>query len=402
MNWRFANRSQPVVKPVVKPTASSPVTTINLSGGFACPDLLPDIAAAAIIAAQHYRQEGMQYSSSFGLDDLRQAIASLMEQEGVRCGRNNILIVNGAKQGLDLICRIFLNPGDGVIVTAPTYMTALSIFRNFEVEFIAIPPDSQGIDIKNLEASLSQRQRSGKPAPKLLFDVPDFHNPSTITTSLVRRQQLLALARRYDFVIVEDNPYGKIRFEGEELPPIKALDDEGRVIFLGTASKILAPGLRLGWVVADEQMIARMAAQKAEGGTSAYLQRIFTLLLQDGTVARHIEQSKARLILHRDAMMTALAHHLPDLRFTKPEGGYYLWLELPPEMDADKLVAAALARGVAVYSSRISDPFQRENSQLRLCYSYEEPARIEEGIKRLATAFATSLFATSHAIGERL
>jgi len=380
MQWRFATYSHSVAKQTTALSAG----IINLGGGFACPDLLPDISVAAMRAATQYRQEVMQYCGSLGLDDLRDAITTYMEQEGVACVRDNILIVNGAKQGLDLVARIFLEPGDGVIVSAPTYMSALSIFRNYGVDFIAIPQDDQGLDVEQLEAVLRMRQQSGKRAPKLLFDVPDFHNPSGITTSLPRRLAMVALARSYDFVIIEDNPYGKIRFEGAAVEPIKSLDDQGRVIFLGTASKILSPGLRLGWVVADAQIIAAMAAQKAEGGTSPYLQRILVELLQDGTLVHHIEQSKAQLRIKRDVMMAALARYLPDLTFRKPEGGYYLWLELPFGVNSDEVAISALEQGVVVYSGRVSDALQKEDSHLRLCYSYCTPLQIEEGIKRLS------------------
>ncbi|TPM07399.1 MULTISPECIES: PLP-dependent aminotransferase family protein [unclassified Mesorhizobium] len=360
---------------------------VDLSGGYAFPACLPDVTREAAIAASTYRSETMQYTDVLGLDDLRDLIVSYVREDGVVCHRDNVMIVNGAKHGLDLTCRAFLFSGDRVIVTAPTYMTALSILRTHDVEFLAIRQDEDGIDTEDLEARLVEAQALGEPLPKLLFDVPDFHNPTGITTSLDRRRHLVALAERFGFLIIEDDPYRRIRFEGEPVAPTKSLDATGVVVALGTASKIVAPGLRIGWVIAEPTIIKRIATYKADGGTSPFNQRIFAELLRTNQIDGHIKTLIEELRAHRDAMVDSLASLLPAATVRKPSGGYFLWVELPPDVDADVLAGLCPRFGVKAYSGRLSFPGQPTQNALRLCYSFEDSARIKIGIGRVADAY---------------
>lgn len=360
---------------------------IELSGGYAFPQFLPDVTREAGIAATAYRHETMQYAEVLGLDDLRDLIVSFVGADGVSCGRDNVMIVNGAKHGLDLICRAFLRPGDRVIVTAPSYMTALSILRTHQVEFLSIRQDDDGIVADDLETQLVNDQAEGRPLPKLLFDVPEFHNPTGVTTSLARRRQLVELANRFGFLIIEDDPYRRIRFEGEPVPPIKSLDARGVVIALGTASKIVAPGLRIGWAIAEPAIISRMASFKADGGTNPFSQRIFAELLRTNQIDGLVAKLVAELRLHRDAMISSLATALPEATVRKPPGGYFLWATFPTGTDVDLLSALAPAYGVRIYPGRLSYAGQPLLPAIRLCYSYEEPERIAEGISRLGRAY---------------
>jgi 2-aminoadipate transaminase len=380
---RFASRSRPVAAGGKK----LPEGTIDLSGGFAYPELLPDISLEAQIAARDFRLETMQYSGTMGLDDLRDEVVKYVSRDGVACERDNVLIVNGAKHALDLACRVFLDPGDSVIVTRPAYITALSILRTFQVTWLTVSQDEEGLDTAELESALKARREAGLPLPKLLFDVPDFHNPTGITTSAKRRRELVALAADYGFVIIEDDPYRKIRFEGSPVAPVKSHDADGVVIAVGTVSKILAPGLRIGWAIADRDIVSRMAAQKSDGGSSAYLQRICVELMRNGQVEHHIQSITETLKRHRDAMVAAFATHLPEVKINTPEGGYYLWAELPAGMDSDMLAGVALEHKVALYSGTLCYAEQPESRFLRLCYSYVAPGEIEEGVRRLAAAF---------------
>lgn len=273
------------------------------------------------------------------------------------------------------------------MVTAPSYMTAISILRTHEVNFLPIEQDDQGLRVDILEQTLQSALEAGEKMPKLLFDVPDFHNPTGITISLERRRSLIALAERFGFMIVEDDPYRRLRFEGDPVPPLKSLDTNGVVIALGTASKILAPGLRIGWVIATEEIIERMAAQKSDGGTSAFNQRIFIELLRGNQISHHIDDVSAELRKHRDAMLTALAKYIPDAEVRKPEGGYYLWAKLPADVDADVLAALALQNGVKVYSGRRCYCLDPLENALRICFSYEDETRILEGIARLGSIY---------------
>jgi 2-aminoadipate transaminase len=299
------------------------------------------------------------------------------------------MVVNGAKHGIDLACRVFLDPGDLVIVTAPTYITAIAIFRSHEAGCLAIPQDAEGMLTDELEAKLADMQERGEALPKLLYDVPDFHNPTGVTLSAERRQKMVELARRFGFVIVEDDPYRRIRFEGADVPAIKSYDDAGVVISVGTSSKIVAPGLRLGWVIADPALVAAMAGHKADGGTSAFTQRILVELFRGNRVAGHIDELTATMKVHRDAMLEAFARYLPDARIRRPHGGYFLWVELPDGIDSDALAAAALARGVGVHSGKICYAKDPKSNFLRVCYSFVSPEQIDRSIALLGTAYAS-------------
>lgn len=383
--YRWARRAQDTVAPAVTATAHG--NAIQLGGGYGFPDTLPDIVAEAVAAAEA-KAETLQYGPLYGLDDLRDTIVAYLAQDGIVAARENILVVNGAKHGLDLACRVFLEPGDTVIVAAPTYLTAVHILKDAEASFLSIPQDEEGMDTALLRRRLEERRDNGGPMPKLLFDVPDFHNPTGITMSAARRRDLVALAEEFDFVIVEDDPYRRIRFEGEPVPPIKTFDTKGRVIGLGTVSKILAPGLRVGWVNADPAIVRRMAAHKSDHGTCPLLQRIIVQLFQNGQVDHHIATLTSLLRVHRDAMIAAIRRHLPGTSVRTPNGGYFLWLELPADVDADELVRRAAAEGVSVFSGRLSFAEEAPGQFLRLAYSFATPARITEGVQRLGRAYA--------------
>lgn len=365
-----------------------PRDLIDFSGGFAFPACLPDISReAGLAAAADYRAETLQYSDVMGITQLRELIAVQAQQDGVQCASENVMIVNGAKHGLDLACRVFVEPGDAVIVTAPTYMTALGILRAHEAVFLPIGQDEAGINTVELEARLTEIETAGRPLPKLMFDVPDFHNPTGITTIAERRRKLVDLAERFGFVIVEDDPYRRIRFEGEAVPPIKSFDRKGVVIALGTASKIVAPGLRIGWVIASLEILRRMAGQKSDGGTSPFNQRIFIELLRGNQIARHVDQLTVELKRHRDVMASALRELIPDCRIRVPQGGYFLWVGLPPDVDADILAGLGALQGVKTYPGSLCFPDAPRENALRLCYSFPSPAEIREGVGRLSRAY---------------
>ena len=329
----------------------------------------------------------MQYGPLMGLDDLRDAIAAQVAEDGVICARENILVTNGAKHATELACRCFTEPGDKVIVSAPTYMTTLQMFRNEGVELLAIQQDRDGMRTDMLAERLESMAAGGQRLPKLLFDVPDFHNPTGLTLSLERRRQLLDLAAAYNFVIIEDDPYRRIRFEGEPVPPIKSMDRDGRVIAVGTVSKILAPGLRVGWAIGAAEVVRRMALQKSDGGSSPFNQRIVASLMRSNKMKNHIDAVTSHMREHRDAMIAALAEYLPDAKVRTPRGGYFLWAELPPHVDAAAVCAAALKHGVEVSPGRVCFPNEDPGHFLRFAYSFNNPGQIAEGIMRLGLGY---------------
>ena len=382
-NYRFARRAEVLGSSVY----DHPPGSIMLSGGSAYPPLLPDISHEAADAARAGATESMQYGPLMGLDDLRDCIAAYVAEDSVTCTRDNILITNGAKHATDLACRVFTEPGDRVIVTTPTYMTTLQGFRNHGVNLLAIPQDEAGMNTDILEGRLETLAANGEAMPKLLFDVPDFHNPTGITMSLDRRRKLIDLALRHGFVIVEDDPYRRLRFEGASIAPIKSLDEHGVVIAVGTVSKILSPGLRVGWAIAEPEIVRRMALQKSDGGSCPFTQRIIVNLMRSNKMKRHIEEVADQMRLHRDAMIDALAEEIPEFKVRRPEGGYFLWAELPEGISGEAVAARGSDHLVDVSPGRLCFPDVDPGNFLRFAYSFAGPDEIREGIRRLGKAY---------------
>ena len=359
---------------------------VVLSSGLAYPPLLPDVVREAMEAARERPRETLQYGPIMGLDDLRGEVARFVGEDGVDCTRENVLITYGAKSALDLACRVFTEAGDRVIVTRPTYMTALQIMRLHGVSFLDVGQDEDGLDTEELETKLRRLRANGEAMPKLLFDVPDFHNPTGITTSAARRRRMVELAQSHGFVILEDDPYRRIRFEGEPVPPLKAFDEAGVVVGLGTVSKILAPGLRVGWAVGAPAVVERMAMQKADGGTNPFCQRVVTDLMRGNKMAAHMSDLAEQMRRHRDVMVESLATFLPQARVRVPAGGYFLWVELPEGSDAEAIAALALERGVEVSSGRLCFPNEVPGHHLRLAYSFVDRDAIRNGVRALGEA----------------
>jgi 2-aminoadipate transaminase len=360
---------------------------IMFASGDAYPEGLPDVSEFAQRAAVNYRTETLQYAPRSGLPELRDWIARHLHGEGIRVDVDNILICNGAKQGIELAGKLFLDPGDAIVVTRPTYQSALGVFRGWEAEFVEVSMDADGMIVDELAATLEARERRGQSAPKLLYDVPEFHNPTGVTLSRARRAALVELAQRHRMLILEDDPYRRIRFAGEPVPPILALDPAGCVIGLGTFAKLVAPGLRLGWVVANREVVERMAAMKADGGTCPFTQRILIEYCRAGRFDADIRERVMTYRAHRDVMAQAVREHLPEASFDLPQGGYYLWLRLPEGVDGDALARRAEALGVQVLPASQFHATPGPPNYVRLAYSYASPSEIVEGVRRLARAF---------------
>ncbi|MEX0347432.1 MAG: PLP-dependent aminotransferase family protein [Rhizobiaceae bacterium] len=381
--FRFARRAEALGKSVYDHAPG----VIMLSVGSAYPPILPDLSREAAEAASAFVSESMQYGPLMGLEDLREAIASYVAADGVRCTPDQVLITNGAKHATDLACRVFTEPGDKIIVTTPTYMTTLQCLRSHGLSFVAIPQDSEGMRTEILERRLATIRANGEALPRLLFDVPDFHNPTGITMSLERRRHLLRLAKEYGFVIIEDDPYRRIRFEGESIPPIKSMDTDGLVIAVGTVSKILAPGLRIGWAIGEPEIVRRMGLQKSDGGSCPFTQRIIVDAIRSNKLAEHIDLVTKHMRDHRDAMVEALADYLPEAKVRPPKGGYFLWAELPEGVSGDAVTARAVEHGVEVGSGRLCFPNEDPGNFLRFAYSLVPPDKIRDGIQRLGRAY---------------
>jgi 2-aminoadipate transaminase len=360
---------------------------IMFASGDAYPESLPDVSEFAQRAAVKYRTETLQYAPRPGLPELREWIAAHLSGEGIRVDAEQILVANGAKQGIELACKLFLDPGDAIVVTRPTYQSALGVFRGWEAQFVEVGIDADGMIVDELAATLAERATRGLPAPKFVYDIPEFHNPTGVTLSRGRREALLELATRHRMLILEDDPYRRIRFAGTPVPPIQALDREGCVIGLGTFAKLVAPGLRLGWVIATRDIVGRMAAMKADGGTCPFTQRILIEYCREGRLEPDIRDRVRTYRAHRDVMAQAVREHLPQARFDLPQGGYYLWLRLPDGVDGDRLATLAEAQGVQVLPASQFHATPGPRHYVRLAYSYASPSEIVEGVRRLAVAF---------------
>jgi 2-aminoadipate transaminase len=377
--------------PGVMPTAA-PHDNIAFDSGHASPSVLPDLTAEAGRALSAHRAETLQYAPRPGLPELRSWIVEYMNADGAKVTRDNILVTNGAKHAIELICRLLLDEGDSIVVTAPTYFTSIPIFRSFGVSFTEVPQDADGLVVSELASTLARLESEGQALPKLVYNVPDFHNPTGVTMSLERRRALIELALRYRFYIIEDSPYRKVRFEGTSVPSLKAIDRDDRVFYVGTFSKLMAPGLRVGWVAAAPDLIARMIQLKTDGGSCPLTQRVIVEFCAAGRLTAHIEEVQRAYRERRDHMVAALRRELPEATFDVPNGGYYIWVTLPAGTDGDAVARAASEGGVTVIAG--SKFFARTDlgprlNHLRLAYSHATPDEIDEGVRRLANAFRT-------------
>lgn len=367
---------------------------ISFDSGHACPDLLPDLTEEAMRALGEHRSETLQYSGRPGLPEMRDIIAGMLREDGVvGATPSRVIVVNGAKHGLDLLCHLLLDPGDTIVVTAPMYFTAIPIFRGFGVDYIEVGQDQEGLSVDELEEALKRHRSAGGKPPKFIYTVPDFHNPTGLTMSLRRRKDLLAIAAGNGIPVIEDSPYRRVRFEGTSEPSLAALDEHGLVLGLGTFSKLVAPGLRVGWVFAPEPVIARLIQMKTDGGSCPLTQRIVVEFCKAGRLAAHVQTVQGRYREHRDRMIAALARDLPDVEYEVPMGGYYLWLRFPSGTDTDALAARALEAGVSTIAGsrfyakqgpRAGGHGELPRRHMRLAYTHASPREIDEGIGILA------------------
>jgi 2-aminoadipate transaminase len=366
---------------------------ISFDSGHAFPGVLPDLAAEADAALSQFRPETLQYAPRPGLAELRQWIADYTRADGgCDVTAENVLVTNGAKHALELVCRLFLDPGDPIVVTSPTYFTAIPIFKSYGVEFIEISQDCEGLCVAQLEEVLVSRNHAGLRPPKFIYDVPDFHNPTGVTMSRGRREALIALAERNRIFLVEDSPYRKVRFESDSLPSLKALDQGDCVLSLGTFSKLLAPGMRVGWVAASPALINRMIQLKSDGGSCPLTQRIILEFCKNGRLQAHIARVQQVYREHRDCMVAAVRRELREAAMKVPHGGYYVWLTLPKHVDGDLLALHAQKRNVVfIPGSKFfaATGTASRKRYIRLAYSHATPREIDEGVKILGEVYRT-------------
>jgi len=361
---------------------------ISFAGGLPDPATFPveELKTITLQVLEREPQLALQYGPTEGDARLRDQLVAWMAKDGITVTRDQVLVTIGSQQGLDIIGRVFLDPGDVVVVERPSYMAALQVFRSYRAEMAAVEQDDDGMRPDRLEETLEALQRVGK-RPKLLYVVPDFQNPSGVTMSAPRRAVVLDLARRHHLLVVEDSPYRELRFEGASPPPLAALDRDGRVIYLSTFSKTLCPGLRIAWVAASDEMIQRFvtAKQGMDLCCPAFTQAIAAEFAARGHLAARIPQITALYRRKRDVMLEALAREMPDgVSWTRPAGGLFLWVRLPEGMDAEQLLRPAVEEAGVAYV--VGSGFHADGggkNTMRLNFSFPSEEQIGEGIRRL-------------------
>jgi 2-aminoadipate transaminase len=396
VDWRRlgANRVERMrasdIREILKISEQSDV--ISLAGGLPAPELFPidEYRRAFEWVFETKGESALQYGTTEGYRPLRELLAARLNRVGALCDAGDVLITNGSQQALDLIGKVFLNPGDKVVLENPSYMGAIQAFNQYQASYKVVPMDDDGMRVDALESILAEDRRI-----KFIYALPNFQNPTGRTLSHERRHQLVELANRLRIPIVEDDPYGELVFEGEPLPSLKSLDTQGIVIHLGTFSKILAPGFRLGWIVAAPEPLELLihGKQPSDLHTSVASQMAtHHVASQDGYLDRHIQDIRSLYRERRDAMLQAIEAYFPDVvRYMRPRGGLFVWAELPSHIDTRELLLAAIQERVAFVPGQGFHPDQSGTNTMRLNFSNVSPERLHEGVQRLGRAIAGRL-----------
>ena len=391
---RFALRTDNIgssaIRELLKLTALPDV--ISFAGGLPAPEVFPieRFKEASEIVLSEMGERALQYGTTEGYQPLREMLARNAGKYGLKISADNVLITSGSQQALDLIGRIFINRGDRVLVESPTYLGAIQAWNAYGVKYVTIPFDDDGMQTDLLESRL----RMGM---KFIYVLPNFQNPTGVTLSRERRKQLVEVANAYGVPIFEDDPYGQLRYEGDHIPPVVVLDDEirakevpiysGNVIYTSTFSKILAPGLRLAWVVAPVEVIKKLvqAKQGCDLHTSTLTQYLAYYVSNDPWMKSHICMIRKVYKERRDVMLKALEEYMPEgVQWTHPKGGLFLWVKLPECIDTQKIFPDAVKEKVAYVPGGSFHPKGGGHNTMRLNFSASKPELIMEGIKRLS------------------
>ena len=377
-----------VIRELLKVTLQPDV--ISFAGGLPAPELFPirEFKEACSHVLTYHGENALQYGPTEGYPPLREFLAETMQRYGVPAEPPNVLLTNGSQQALDLIGKVFLDPGATIITGSPTYLGAIQAWNGYQARYVTVPLDDEGMQVDRLEDALKHED------VRFIYVLPNFHNPAGTTLTRERRVRLAELAAEHGVFIVEDDPYGELRFEGEDIIPIAALHKEN-TIYLSTFSKTLAPGMRLGWLVAPEQVTAKLvqAKQGADLHTSPFVQMIVNDICQRGFLKVHVRRLRDAYRERRDAMLEAMELHFPEgTSWTRPEGGLFLWVRLPEGFDSSDFLQRAVAEEkVAFVPGSAFYPNGGGSNTLRLNFSNAQPDKIREGIARLGSAIKRDL-----------
>lgn len=395
MNNLFADRMNNVhksfIREILKVTENPEI--ISFAGGLPNPDSFPvkEVQEAVTNVLTSNGEEILQYSTTEGYQPLREYIASRYKKNGLKVHPDQVLITNGSQQGIDLTGKIFLNKDDNVLVESPTYLAAIQSFGLMEARFKSVPLLEDGADLDAVKRSLDENRI------KLFYSVTNFQNPTGITYSQKKREMLADILKDRDTIFVEDNPYGEIRFLGEDIPPVKKYLDSG--VLFGSFSKIVSPGMRLGWIVAPDEVMEKLvtAKQASDLHSNYFTQRVVYQYLTDNDVDKHIENIKAMYRDQRNLMVEMIEEYFPeDVKITRPEGGMFLWVTLPEDLSPLKLFDLAIKENVAFVPGKAFYTDDMGDNTLRLNFSNSSADKIEEGIKRLGSVIGSLMNQKRH------
>lgn len=360
---------------------------ISLAGGMPDPTTFPTEELNEVVKQILAKNSAcaLQYSSTEGLTELREFILNWLDEAKEKAGLDNIMITSGSQQGLDLVSKVLLNPGDTLIVELPSYLAALNAFRSYGGEMAGIPMDDEGMQIDILEETLTKLKNDRKKV-KFIYTISNFQNPAGVTMSLARRKKILEVAKKYEVFILEDNPYDKLRFEGEPIPSIYSLDNEGYVISLGTFSKILCPGLRLAWILGNKEIIEKLVIMKQATDlcTTVLNQLIAYEYCCQNDIDKNIESNVEIYRRKRNGMLEALDKYFPvEVTWTKPQGGFFVFATLPEYIDTGEMFKEAIEENVAYVPGGPFFADGKGQNTMRLSFCFPSVEDIDEGIKRL-------------------
>jgi 2-aminoadipate transaminase len=391
LNYPYARRLSQLrfseIREILKLTEKPEI--ISFAGGLPAPELFPveEIIEACVSVLKENGPEALQYTTTEGYTPLRAWIAArLNKTRGTNFDADNILITGGSQQALDFTGKVFLDEGDVVLCESPTYLAAISAFRAYGCQFQEVPTDDDGMLPDALEAILKATKNV-----KLIYAIPDFQNPTGRMWSAERRRRLYELSERYGVVVIEDDPYGELQFEGERRPSIKSFDVSGRVFLLGTFSKIFCPGYRIGWIAGDREAITKyvLVKQGADLQCNTLAQREIMRYLELFDIDAHIETIKSAYRSRRDVAVRTMAREFPaEISFTRPHGGLFAWATLPERIDTHRLLEVSLEQKVAFVPGGAFFPNGGHENTMRLNYSNMPETRIEEGLTRLGKIMA--------------
>lgn len=389
--WNFSEPAKKMKSSVIRETlkiAQKP-GIISFGGGLPAPELFPreDLKKICEKVLDEKGEEALQYGQTEGYVPLRKEIADWMGKFDIDVDHNQVIITGGSQQGLDLTGRVFINEGDKVITTAPTYLGAIQAFNAYRPEYHTLPSDSDGMLIDDLEDLIIKEK------PAFIYLVPTFQNPDGRTLSLERRKKIAELSEQYNLPLIEDDPYSELVYEGEAPPHLKSIVPDN-VILLGTFSKLLAPGLRIAWVIAPEEVTDKYVKMKqgADLFTNRFSQFVVHEFLKSGKMEAHLQKLRKVYRKRRDYMFEAIEKYFPEgVEWTQPKGGLFLWLILPEEINVTDLLTEAVEKKVAYIPGSAFFPSGGGHNTIRLNYSHSTPDKIDEGMKRLGDLFKSVL-----------